>query len=267
MHTAPRQRISQQSVSSLATPFQIRTFGHVRCVYNNVEIAKHHWRSQRARDVFLLLVSHDGHQMARAVLCEALWPECDGESSANNLRVSLYRLRQAFASVSGDTQLIGSDNKTVWLNLATDTQIDVDEFRLAVASARRMHDSRQALPHLRRAADCYQGHFLMHYTDLDWTFGYREQFACDYTEVGLRLGQILLTMHLHTELIERMWRMIQLELAVESAHQLLMQAYHATGNQEMVRRVYHSCEHLVKHQLGIGVAAETTRLYRKVLSS
>ena len=71
----------------------------------------------------------------------------------------------------------------------------------------------------------------------------------------------------YTELIERMWRMIQLELAVESAHQLLMQAYHATGNQEMVRRVYHSCEHLVQHHMGIGVAAETTRLYRRVMSS
>lgn len=266
MHTAPRQRISQ-SVGGHATPFQICTFGHVRCVYHNVEMTKQHWRSQRARDLLLLLVSHDGHQMARGVLCEALWPDCDGDASANNLRVSLYRLRQAFASISGDTQLVGSDNQTVWLNLATDTQIDVDEFRLAVASARRLHDAKQALPYLRRAADCYQGHFLMHYTDIDWTFGYREQFACDYTDVGIRLGHILLTMHLYTELIERMWRMIQLELAVESAHQLLMQAYQATGNQEMVRRVYHSCEHLVKHHMGNGVTVETTRLYRRVMSS
>lgn len=266
MHTAPRQRIAQ-SVSSPVSSLQLRTFGHVCCVYNNTEMAKHHWRSQRARDLFLLLVSHDGHQMARGVLCEALWPECDGESSANNLRVSLYRLRQAFAGISGDTQMIGSDNQTVWLNLDSDTQIDVDEFRLAVASARRIHDAKQALPYLRRAADCYHGHFLMHYTDLDWTFGYREQFACDYTEISLRLGQMLLAMHLYTELIERMWRMIQLELAVESAHQLLMQAYQATGNQEMVRRVYRSCEHLVQHQMGSGVAPETTRLYRRVLSS
>jgi DNA-binding SARP family transcriptional activator len=266
MHTTPRQRISQ-TVGFQHTPLLIRTFGHVRCVYHNVEMTKQHWRSQRARDLFLLLVSHDGHQMARGVLCEMLWPDCAGESSANNLRVSLYRLRQAFANISSDTQCVGADNQTVWLNLAADTQIDVDEFRLAVASARRMHDARQALPHLRRAADCYHGHFLMHYTDLEWTFGYREQFACDYTEIGIRLGQILLAMHLYTELIERMWRMIQLELAVESAHQLLIQAYQATGNQEMVRRVYHSCEHLVKHHMGSGVTAETTRLYRRVMSS
>jgi DNA-binding SARP family transcriptional activator len=74
-------------------------------------------------------------------------------------------------------------------------------------------------------------------------------------------------MHLYTELIERMWRMIQLELGVESAYQLLMQAYHATGNHEMVRRIYHSCQQVVRQHMGSSVTAETTRIYQQVSSS
>lgn len=266
MHPVPHQRIPL-TMNACVPTLHIQTFGHARCIYNQTEIAKHHWRSQRARDVFLLLVSHDGHQMSRAALCAALWPECDGHAAANNLRVSLYRLRQAFVGIVANADVIGADNQMVWLNATADTHIDVDAFRSAMASARRMHDTRQALPHLRRVMECYQGHYLMHYTDLDWTFGYREQFASDYAEAGLRLGHGLLAMHLYTELIERMWRMIQLELAVESAHQLLMQAYQATGNHEMVRRIYHSCQHLVHHQMGSGLTAETTQMYRKVMSS
>lgn len=267
MQSTPRYHPVSHARMTTSPKLQVTTFGFARCYYHNVEIAKSQWRSQRARDLFLLLISHDGHHMSRAALCAALWPECDAQSAANNLRVSLYRLRQAFASVAIEEDVIGADKQAVWLTLDADATIDVDEFRHATAAARRIYDSRQALPYLRRAVDCYQGHYLTHDTDLDWTFGYREQFACEYTEVGIRLGQILLSMHLYPELIERMWRMIQLEVAVESAHQLLMQAYEATGNQEMVRRVYRSCEHLVQHHMGSRVAPETTRLYRKVLSS
>ncbi|MBM4413663.1 MAG: hypothetical protein FJ040_09520 [Chloroflexi bacterium] len=267
MHALPRQH-GIPHVPMCAHPvIHVTTFGHARCWYDRTEIAKYHWRSQRARDVFLMLVSHDGHRMSRAALCAALWPECDALAAANNLRVSLYRLRQAFVSIAADADVIGADKQAVWLQLGHQAVIDVDEFRLAIASARRMYDAKQALPHLRRAADCYQGHYLTHDTDQDWTCSYREQFACEYTEAGIRLGRILLSMQLYTELIERMWRMIHLEVAVESAHQLLMQAYHATGNPEMVRRVYHSCQHLVNQQLGSSVTAETTRLYRTVLSS
>lgn len=265
MHTSPRPSIPH-TARACSPMLSIQTFGRARCVYQNTELAKYHWRSQRARDVFLLLVTEDNHQMTRGALCAALWPECDGHAAANNLRVSLYRLRQAFHAIIPGGEVIGADNQMVWLHENVDTQIDVDEFRLAIASARRIHDLKQALPHLRRAVECYQGHYLTHDTDLDWTFGYREQFASDYTEASLRLGRGLLVMHLYTELIERMWRMIQLELAIESAHQLLMQAYHATGNQEMVRRIFHSCQHLVHHHSGSGVAPETTRLYRRAIT-
>lgn len=267
MHPSPRHRPAHQSTIVPSPVMHITTFGHVRCRYNHTEIAKYHWRSQRARDVFLLLVSHDGHRLSRATVCAALWPECDSDAAANNLRVSLYRLRQAFIAISGQSDIINADKQAVWLQLNGNASIDVDDFRLAIASARRLYDAKQALPYLRRAVDCYQGHYLMHDTDLDWTFSYREQFACEYTEAGLRLGHVLLSMQLYTELIERMWHMIHLEVAVESAHQLLMRAYQDTGNHEMVRRIYHSCQHLVHHHMGSDVHAETTRMYHKVMSS
>ena len=98
----------------------------------------------------------------------------------------------------------------------------------------------------------------------DWQLTYREQSANEYIEIALRLGRTLLALNLHIELIERMWTLLNHDASIEEAHRLLMASYQATGNTEMVRRVYQSCKVLLWQQLGTAPHHDTTAMYHQV---
>ena len=261
-HLSPRP---MQSPSTAAlTTLQVTTFGEFRCQINHTLITPALWRSQRATELFLLLISADTHTLTRSYIAAQLWPELDPISANNNVRVSLSRLRQALADTSSSNPLIVADNTRIQLRLPPHSTIDIDEFRLAVNASRRIYDHRTALPHLRHAADLYRGAYLADQPVADWQLTYREQSANEYTEIALRLGRTLLALNLHPELIERMWTLLNHDASIEEAHRLLMASYQATGNTAMVRRVYQSCQVLLLQQLGTTPQRETTAIYQRV---
>ena len=261
-HVSPRP---MQSPSPTAlTTLQVTTFGEFRCQINHTLITPAQWRSQRATELFLLLISADTHTLTRSHIAAQLWPELDPIAASNNVRVSLSRLRQALADTTTSNPLIIADNTRIQLQIPLHSTIDIDDFRHAVTAARRIYDNRTALPHLRHAVDLYRGAYLADQPIADWQLTYREQSANEYTEVALRLGRTLLALNLHTELIERMWTLLNHDAAIEEAHRLLMASYHTTGNTAMVRRVYQSCQVLLWQQLGTTPQHETTAIYQRV---
>lgn len=245
-------------------PLQVTTFGEFRCQLNNTLVTATQWRSQRVTQLFLLLISVDTHTLTRSAIAAQLWPELDPIAAHNNVRVSLSRLRHTLCDTIHTTSLISADNTRIWLAIPAQSTIDIDEFRHAVNAARRIYDNRTALPHLRHAVDLYRGAYLADQPVAEWQLAYREQSANEYIEIALRLGRTLLSLNLHTELIERMWTLLNHDASVEEAHRLLMCSYYATGNSAMVRRVYQSCQILLFQQLGTTPQPETTAIYQQV---
>ena len=254
-----------QSATTGAFPtLQVSSFGEFRCLRNHTLITPAQWRSKRATELFLLLVSADTHSLTRSYIATQLWPELDPIAANNNVRVSLSRLRQALSDSNTSYPLIIADNTRVQLTIPPQSTIDIDDFRLAVNASRRIYDNRTALPHLRHAVELYRGAYLADQPIADWQLTYREQSANEYIEVALRLGRTLLALNLHPELIERMWTLLNHDATIEAAHRLLMASYQANGNIEMVRRVYQSCKILLWQQLGTSPQHETTALYQQV---
>jgi len=264
MYSPPTPRPKSPVSPTPIPPLHVTTFGEFRCQINHTLITAAQWRSQRVTQLFLLLISADTHILTRSYIAAQLWPELDPISASNNVRVSLSRLRQALADTSTSNPLIIADNTRIQLLLPPHSTIDIDEFRLAVNASRRIYDHRTALPHLRYAADLYRGAYLADQPVADWQLTYREQSASEYIEIALRLGRTLLALNLHTELIERMWTLLNHDASIEEAHRLLMASYQATGNIEMVRRVYQSCKVLLWQQLGTSPHHDTTAMYQKV---
>ena len=261
----PRRTSSPHPTTS--TPLHVTTFGEFRCQINHTLVTSAQWRSQRVTQLFLLLISADTHTLTRSAIATQLWPELDPIAAHNNVRVSLSRLRHTLGDTTNATPLIGADNTRIRLQLPPQSTIDIDEFRHAVNAARRIYDHRTALPHLRYAADLYRGAYLADQPIAEWQLTYREQSANEYVEVALRLGRTLLSLNLHTELLERMWTLLNHDATIEEAHRLLMASYHANGNHAMVRRVYQSCQILLFQQLGITPQPETTAIYLQVNAS
>ena len=222
---------------SVPVHYDIQTLGACGCSINGVRVTPAHWRSQRALELFLLIINSESLRITRASAGDLLWPDLLGDAANNNLRVALHRMRCALEPHRSSPTVVIADKHTIGLSFPTGSRVDSDDFRHAVAAARRCSDPRSALPLLRRACDAYTGHYLESFPLPEWAIPRRVQYTNDYVEAALRLGTQLLALRLYTELHERMWRLITLDPHNTAAHQLLQHAYAQSGNQPMVEHL------------------------------
>ena len=98
-------------------------------VRGDVPIPVSAWRRRRPADLLKLLSLAPGHVLARDQVIEALWPDKDPSSGANNLHRALYDLRQVLGGrwVNVDRGFIA---------MRPDAWVDVDAFEAAVATGR-----------------------------------------------------------------------------------------------------------------------------------
>lgn len=218
-------------------PLTIQTLGAFRCHLGNTPISTAQWRSQRACELFLLLINSDGYSLSREYVCDQLWPNHLGDAAANNLRVVLHRMRSALEPSHHAGSIVHADHYSISLVLPSGSSVDSDEFRHAIAAARRCADERSALPLLRRACDTYNGNYLANLPLAEWAIPLRAKYATDYAGAVVRLGKMLLDRNLHSELVERMWRAIDIDPSITEAHQLLAASYTATGQSDTHARV------------------------------
>lgn len=249
------------------SPLTVQTLGAFRCSHGINVITQTQWRSQRACELFLLLIASDGYSVSREYASDQLWPDHLGDAAANNLRVVLHRMRSALEPNGHQQTIVQATHHTISLTLPSGSTVDSDEFRHAIAAARRSSDGRTALPHLRRACDVYNGYYLANVPLAEWAIPLRAKYAADYAAASTRLGSILLGLHLHTELVERMWRALDIDPSIDAAHDMLMQSYAATGNHDLISRAAPTTPALLAHTLRDANVSVQRRVYQQVMSS
>jgi DNA-binding SARP family transcriptional activator len=204
----------------------VQTFGAFRCHLDRQPITAPRWRTQRTIDLFLLLLTHAQMSHRRDYLCDTLWPDLSHEAAHNNLRVSLFRLKQVFSPHL--TDVVRATSTTISLHLPQDAQIDVDIFAQAARRSRQLHDEKALLPWLRQAVNVYHGEFMHDQPVTEWNHLLRIRFFNEYSDMSIKLGHILLRMQRYDELIERMWHLLNHDHSNTEARQLLMLAYQQT---------------------------------------
>jgi len=224
MEFASPTSASQHGYQPAATAqLSVQTFGTFRCHLDRQPITAQRWRTQRTIELFLLLLTHTQMSHGRDYLCDTLWPDLTHEAAHNNLRVSLFRLKQVFHPYLTDVVLATST--TISLHFPDDAHIDVDIFAQAVRRSRQLHDEKALLPVLRQAVNIYHGEFLHDQPVTEWNHLLRMRFFNEYSDMSIKLGHILLRMHRYDELIERMWQLLDHDHTNTEARQLLMLAY------------------------------------------
>ncbi len=204
----------------------VQTFGTFRCHLDRHVVTPQRWRTQRTIDLFLLLLTTAHMSHRRDYVCDTLWPDLSHEAAHNNLRVSLFRLKQVFHPTLAT--MVNATSTTISLHLPHDAHIDVDIFTQAVRRSRQLHDDKALLPVLRQAVNIYHGEFMHDQPITEWNHLLRMRFLNEYSDMSLKLGYLLLRMHRYDELIERMWQLLHHDQTNTEARQLLMLAYQHT---------------------------------------
>src|SRR5512138_216408 len=104
--------------------------GRFEVVRDDAPIPAHAWRRRRPADLLKLVALSPGRTLSREAAIEALWPDKDPASGANNLHRALYDLRQILGG-----RFVDIDRGHVVLR--HDVWIDVEAFERAVAEGGR----------------------------------------------------------------------------------------------------------------------------------
>ena len=135
------------------------------------------WRLRKARELVKLLALADGHRLHREQAMDALWPDRDPGSAANNLNQAVHAARRALGS-EAITLLDGL--------LRLEAEVDAELFERAASEARRERTARACV----RALSLYRGELLPENRYDDWASLERERLADLHAELEQLLSDL-----------------------------------------------------------------------------
>ena len=207
--------------------------------------------TQKARELLGYLITFRQRGHPRPALIGALWPTLSETKARRRLSDAIWRVR----SVVGNAVLARDDQ--VWLNSIPSSRLDVAGFEQALSKPEGRPLDTQAL---ERALGLYRGPFLDGmYTD--WALLEQERLR------GLYLAGLarLLAGHKragdYQTALTTAQRLVATEPLHEAAHRELMCLYHILGRDAEAVAQYETCSEVLREELGVGPAKETSALY------
>lgn len=224
------------------------------------------FRSNKAQALLIYLaveqVRSPNAPPRRDVVMELLWPDMPTASARQNLRQTLYLLRQVVPEVAGKGEaavpLVHSEHQVIQINPDAIIDLDVATFTKLIAT-----DSTQAL---EQAVALYRGDFLADFyvpdsNDYeDWAANYRTVLRNQVLKALGTLGTRYLeqTRYDLAEQVAR--RQLELDALRESAHQQLIESLARSGQQSAALAHYEQYVDLLQAELGVEPTLETQQL-------
>lgn len=228
------------------------------------------FNSDQLLGLLAYLLVERNYEHSRESLIELFWPEAGDTSARNQLRISLFRIKQAFQDVLGGESLVTGSNRVTELNTACKVWVDVYQFQSVVE---RYQDeflnagslSASAIYELDEVLKLYKGEFL---ADLrieterfaNWLFYKREQFR----QYASWTNHRLLEFHEGNRNFERCLQYTRFGLLQdpwnEKLHQQHLRFLMVTNRSEQARDHFNRLQKVFTKERGIELSEETLRL-------
>ena len=216
------------------------------------------WGYAKPRELLFLLAT--SAPLTREQIGTALWPDASRQQLGNALHTALRELRRAL----GDPGWVVYANGRYALNPARPRDCDVDTFTAALAAARQARPAAAALPDLQRAVAAYGGEFLADMAAGDWAHARRDELSRAFESALLAIGRLQAAAGRYQAAVTAFRRVIAHEPLNESAHRELMRCWERLGETARAVRHYEQLAGMLRDQVGVPPAAETTALYQRL---
>jgi two-component SAPR family response regulator len=238
---------------------RIRALGAASVQLGNLPVTTADWGYAKPRELFFLLAT--SAPMTRDQLGAALWPDLPRERLGNALHTALREVRRAL----GDPGWVVYSDGRYEFNVTREHECDVRTFEQSLAAARRARPQAEALPDLQRAVAAYGGEFLAGMARGDWADPRRDELARSFESALLAMGRLHLAAGRLQPAATAFRRAVAHEPLNETAHRELMSCWDKMGETARAVRHYEELVDLLRAQVGVPPAAETTALYRSLL--
>jgi two-component SAPR family response regulator len=229
------------------------------------------WHSLKAKSLLRYLVAQKNKPVPKEVLIETLWPECDPESGSNNLKSTVYALRQMFTKGETD-KLVDSPiivfsegrysidpNVMLW--------VDLDEFEFNWLTGRRLekaNEMEESTRHYRLAEELYRGDYLEDEPYAEWTLLRREALKDTYLAILIKLINSSFKAEDYENCIVYSQKILNKDSCNEEAYQWLIRCYSRLGQRQRAQRWYNLCVVTLKKELDSTPNRQTTALYKRL---
>jgi predicted ATPase/DNA-binding SARP family transcriptional activator len=238
---------------------RVRALGAAVVELGEVALTTADWGYAKPRELLFLLVTSP--PLTREQLGAALWPEQSRQQLGNALHTALRELRRAL----GDGEWIVYSGGRYCVNRERPVDCDVDAFEAALAAASRARPAAAALPDLQRAVAAYGGDFLAGMTAGEWAHTRRDELRRRFESALLAVGRLHVAAERHQAAVVAFRRTIEHEPLNESAHRELMTCWERLGETARAVRHYEELVALLREQVGVAPAVETTAIYHRLL--
>jgi predicted ATPase/DNA-binding SARP family transcriptional activator len=239
---------------------RIRGLGAAAVEVGDVALTAADWGYAKPRELLFLLASSP--PVTRDQIGAALWPDLSGRQLGNALHTALRELRRAV----GDAGWVQYADGHYRFDRSREHECDITAFEDALTAARRARPSSAGLPDLQRAVAAYGGDFLDGMSAGEWALVRRDELRRSYESALLASGRMLAAAGRHQAASAAFRRAVAHEPLNESAHRELMTCWAQLGESARAVRHYEQLAERLRDQLGVSPAAETTALYRKLIS-
>ena len=232
------------------------------------------FQSPQILGLLAFLLADRNHTHTREELIQMFWPEVSETSARNNLRVALFRLKNAFQDDLGNQPLITGTTRAIGIN--PDCQFWADIYTFQNVIERYQDDyyttgtlTISAINEINRVLQLYQQEFL--YENVldsakfkNWLFFKKEQFRqyaswannrlLEYNEGNRKFEQCL--QYTRFGLIMDPWN--------EKMHQQHMRFLTLTDNRDQALAHYSRLEKAFLQERGIRLSGDTEALYERI---
>ncbi len=237
---------------------RIRALGAASVYLGDEPVTAADWGYAKPRELLFLLATSP--PMTRDQLGAALWPDQPPGRLGSTLHTALRGVRRAL----GAADWIRYSDGRYSLNAEREHDCDVSTFEQALVAARRARPQAAALADLQRALAAYGGEFLAGMPAGEWALPRRDELARSFESALLATGRLHMAAGRFQPAATAFRRAVSHEPLNETAHRELMTCWVRLGETARAVRHYEELADLLRRQVGVGPAAETTGLYRRL---
>jgi WD40 repeat protein/DNA-binding SARP family transcriptional activator len=236
------------------------------------------FRSDKARALLAYLAVEVAQPHRRETLAALFWPDLSGDLARNNLRQTLFVLRQALLDQgNGAASFLLVTQQEIQFNARSDFSLDAAAFTARLEPCpfhpgRRGEVCQFCAARLAEAVDLYQGNFL---TGLslpdsddfaDWARTKQEQYHLLMLETLGRLAYWHERRREYDLAVHYAQRQIASEPWREEAQRSLMRVLALSGQRSAALHQYDLCQAVLHDALGVEPAPDTVALYCEILA-
>lgn len=222
-------------------PLEIRTLGPLELRRNGTRVEDPLLARGKVRALLQYLVVHPDVQ--RAQIANALWPDRDDSTAANNLRVNLshlVRLLEPDRSTKEPSFFVTAEQERICLRVGEGLEIDRKQFDEELGAADAFDQEGrpgQALEQLEAALARYRGDYLMDAPDPDWGEIDRAHLRSRFVRAANRAASLRLGKGDFEIALDHLERATEVDPLHEASYRLQALVYFRASNPSAAREV------------------------------